>query len=375
MFNRKLQEIMESNFSKQKVALLLGARRVGKTELLETIYEKHKATTLWLNGEDADTATLLENRTEANYRKLLQGYNLLFIDEAQFIPDIARKVKLMIDTIKPLHIVITGSSAFDIVQMGEPLVGRTITYNMYPLAQMEWKQAENLLQTKQNLDDRLIYGSYPELSKIDTSEQKAVYLRELINTYLLKDILMFENIKNSQKLKDLLVLIAYQVGNEVSPHELGKQLGMSKNTVERYLDLLSKVFVIYSRSGYSSNLRKEVVKSKRWYFVDNGIRNGLINDFRPLAIRNDIGPLWEQYILAERIKYNSYKQNAVENYFWRTYDQQEIDLIEVKDTNLLAIECKWKDDKYKIPTAFAKAYPDATFQLINQGNYLEWIGG
>ena len=366
---------MENNFSKQKVALLLGARRVGKTELLQTIYQKRKQTTLWLNGEDADTTTLLENRTEANYRKLLEGYDLLFIDEAQFIPDIARKVKLMIDIIKPLHVVLTGSSAFDIVQMGEPLVGRTITYNMFPLAQMEWKQAENLLQTKQNLDDRLIYGSYPELSKMATSDQKAAYLRELINTYLLKDILMFENIKNSQKLKDLLVLIAYQVGNEVSPHELGKQLGMSKNTVERYLDLLSKVFVIYSRSGYSSNLRKEVVKSKRWYFVDNGIRNGLINDFRSLAIRNDIGPLWEQYILAERIKYNSYKQNAEESYFWRTYDQQEIDLIEVKDTNLFAIECKWKDDKYKIPTAFAKAYPEAKFQLINQGNYLDWIGG
>jgi len=375
MFYRKLQEIIESNFNKQKVSLLLGARRVGKTELLETIFEKHKSDTLWLNGEDTDTASLLEQRTIANYSKLLEGYKILFIDEAQYIPDIAIKVKLMIDNIKPLHIIITGSSAFDLAQMGEPLVGRIITYNIYPLAQMEWKQNENLLQTKQNLDDRLIYGSYPELSTLKTGDQKSMYLRELINTYLLKDILVFEQIKNSQKLKDLLVLIAYQVGHEVSPDELGKQLGMSKNTVERYLDLLSKVFVIYSRNGYSGNLRKEVVKSKRWYFIDNGIRNGLINDFRPLAIRNDIGPLWEQYVLSERIKYNSYRQQHVESYFWRTYDQQEIDLIEVHNTNLLAIECKWKEDKYKIPTAFAKAYPDADFQLLNQNNYLDWIGG
>ncbi len=375
MFNRNLQSIIENNLNKQKVSLLLGARRVGKTETLQTIYSSRKSTTLWLNGEDVDTITLLDNRTEANYRKLTDGYKLLIIDEAQYIDDIAQKVKLMIDTIKPLHIILTGSSAFDLAQMGEPLVGRTITYNLYPLAQMEWKQSENLLQTRQNLEDRLIYGSYPELSSINTSEQKSAYLRELINTYLLKDILVFENIKNSQKLKDLLVLIAYQVGNEVSLDELGKQLGMSKNTVEKYLDLLSKVFVIYSRNGYSSNLRKEVVKSKRWYFMDNGIRNGLINNFSPLALRNDVGALWEQYILAERIKYNSYNQYAVQSYFWRTYDQQEIDLIEVQNSNLLAIECKWKEDKYKIPTAFAKAYPDAKFQLINQSNYLDWIGG
>ncbi len=375
MFNRNLQAVMENNFDKQKVALLLGARRVGKTEMMQAMYLKRKQITLWLNGEDADTASLLENRTESNYRKLLEGYNLLFIDEAQFIPDIAQKVKLMIDTIHPLHVILTGSSAFDLTLMSGPLEGRTIIYNLYPLAQKEWKQSENLLQTEHNLEERLIYGSYPELSSINTSNQKAAYLRELINAYLLNYFLKFLQIKNSKKLKDLLVLIAYQVGNEVSPYLLGQQLGMSKNTVEKYLDLLSKVFVIYSRSGYSNNLRKEVVKSKRWYFMDNGIRNGLINDFRPLSVRNDIGALWEQYILAERIKYNSYNQNAVESYFWRTYDQQEIDLIEVKDTELLAIECKWKKESAKIPTAFAKAYPEAQFEVINQGNYLEWIGG
>ncbi len=373
MYNRSLQKVIEKNLSKQKVSLVLGARRVGKTEILQTIYEARKETTLWLNGEDNDTEVLLERRSEANYRKLLKGYKLLIIDEAQYIKDISRKVKLMIDTIKPLHIIITGSSAFDLVQMGEPLVGRTITYHLYPLAQMEWKQNENLLQTKQNLEDRLIYGSYPELSSMDNDDDKAIYLKELVNTYLLKDILIFEQINNSQKLRDLLKLIAYQVGSEVSLDELGKQLGISKNTVSRYLDLLSKAFVIYSRSGYSNNLRKEIVKSKKWYFIDNGVRNAIINDFRPVALRSDIGVLWEQYILGERIKLNEYKQRMVDSYFWRTYDQQEIDLIELKNKKLFAFECKWKGLKTKAPVAFTKSYPKAIFQIVNQENYLDWI--
>ncbi|MDZ4757600.1 MAG: ATP-binding protein [Bacteroidota bacterium] len=373
MYHRSLQKVIEKNLSKQKVSILLGARRVGKTEILQAIYESRKDTTLWLNGEDRDTEVLLERRSEANYRKLLAGYNLLIIDEAQYIEDVSRKVKLMIDTIKPLHIIITGSSAFDLSQMGEPLVGRSITYHLYPLAQMEWKQNENLLQIKQNLEDRLIYGSYPELSSIENDDDKAIYLKELVNTYLLKDILIFEQINNSQKLRDLLKLIAYQVGSEVSLDEIGKQLGMSKNTVSRYLDLLAKAFVIYSRSGYSNNLRKEIVKSKKWYFVDNGVRNAIINDFRPAALRSDIGILWEQYILGERIKYNEYKQIHTESYFWRTYDQQEIDLIEQKNKKLSAFECKWKDTIIKAPTAFTKSYPKATFQVINHENYLDWI--
>ncbi len=373
MIQRILKQQIESNLDKQKVSILLGARRVGKTQILQSIYATRKEATLWLNGEDVDVAQLLEHRSESHYQKLLQGYKLLIIDEAQYIPDIARKMKLMIDTIQPLHIILTGSSAFDLVQIGEPLVGRSITYHLHPLAQMEWQQGENFLQTQQNLEDRLIFGSYPELSHFTTKDQKRNYLKELVNSYLLKDILAFEQIKSAQKLKDLLVFIAYQVGAEVSSQELGQQLGMSKNTVDKYLDLLTKVFILYSRSGYSRNLRKEVVKSKCWYFVDNGIRNALINDFGPLALRKDIGVLWEQYILGERIKYNTYHQKQVDSYFWRTYDQQEVDLIEVYDNQILAIECKWKEKQAKIPTAFAKVYPDAVFQVVHQANYLEWI--
>jgi predicted AAA+ superfamily ATPase len=373
MLRRILQNTLEENLSRQKVTMLLGARRTGKTELLQSVFEAHESTTLWLNGEDMDTASLLEKRTQANYRRLLEGYTLLMIDEAQYIPDIAKKVKLMIDTIKPLHVILTGSSSFDLMQMEQPLVGRSITLQLFPLSQQEWKQQENALQTKQNLEDRLIYGSYPEISQLKTARQKETYLKELVNTYLLKDIFAFENIRNTQKIRDLLVLIAFQIGAEVSVDELGRNLGMSKNTVERYLDLLSKVFVLYSRSGYSGNLRKEVVKSRRWYFVDNGIRNAIINNFSPLATRQDVGALWEQYFLGERIKYNQYTGSGAESYFWRTYDQQEIDLVESYNGKLIAFECKWKKVKVKPPLAFTKAYPDAGFHVATQETYLDWI--
>lgn len=192
---------------------------------------------------------------------------------------------------------------------------------------------------------------------------------------MLKDILPFEDIRNPQKIKDLLVLLCYQLGNEVSSDELGRQLGMSKNTVDRYLDLLTKVFVIYKRGGFSRNLRKEVVKSSRWYFYDNGIRNALINNFSPIAVRQDVGMLWENYVCAERIKYNGYRGLQVNSYFWRTYDQQEIDVIEEADAQISAFEMKWKQGKAKLPAAFGKAYQEATFEIITKDNYLPFIGG
>ena len=373
MLVRSLENRIKSRFHLQKVSLLIGARRVGKTELLQKIRETSSKKILWLNGEDADVEKILENRTVANYQNLLQGYDILMIDEAQYIPDIGRKLKLMIDEIKPLHIVVTGSSALDISQSGEPLVGRTFTYYLFPMAQVELKQAENVLQTKQYLEERLIYGSYPELVFMKTHDEKKRYLQELVNTYLLKDILAFERVQNPQKLKDLLGLIAMQIGSEVSLDELGKNLQMSKNTVERYLDLLSKVFVIYPRKGYSKNLRKEIAKRNRWYFYDNGIRNYLIGNMQPLALRQDIGMLWENYFLSERIKFNTYNEKHIESYFWRTYDQQEIDLIELENEQITAFECKWKLHKHKIPTAFANAYPDANFSTVHQDNYLEYI--
>ncbi|QEK52363.1 ATP-binding protein [Pedobacter aquae] len=375
----KIQRLAALQLAKRiqqnKVLLLFGTRRVGKTHLLKSIESSLNIPFLHLNAEDTDTATLLENRSIANYKRLLGENRLLIIDEAQVIPEIGKILKLMIDEFEDLTIIATGSSAFDLSnQTGEPLTGRSYTYYLYPIAQAELAQHENILQTRQNLEERLIYGSYPEIFSLDSLKEKEEYLKNLVNSYLLKDILRFENIQNSNKIFDLMKLIAYQVGAEVSLDELGKQLGMSKNTVERYLDLLAKVQILFKLSGYSSNLRKEVTKSSKWYFFDNGIRNAIINDFRPLAIRQDTGLLWENYCIYERIKINRYQKTDAEFFFWRTYDQQEIDLIEKVGHNIHAFEFKYSNHKkVKVPVFFQKNYPDAEFNLIHRDNYIDFI--
>ena len=279
----------------------------------------------------------------------------------------------MIDEIDGLKIIITGSSAFDISNnTGEPLTGRKHTFNLYPFSEKEYNQTENILQKPDNLKQRLIYGNYPELIHLKDNNEKKDYLSEIVNSYLLKDILAFENIRNSSKIINLLRLIAWQVGSEVSYNEIGKKLSMSKNTVEKYLDLLSKVFVLYKVEGFSKNLRKEVVKSSKWYFYDNGIRNTLIANLQNIELRNDIGILWENYILSERLKYQSNKGIISNNYFWRTYSGQEIDWIEERDGVLFAYEIKWNKTA-KVPSAWKQAYPDSEFEVINKDNYIKWI--
>lgn len=358
-----------------KVLVILGARRIGKTVFIGQIIGQLFEPYLLLNGEDITTADVLKKRSVENYKRLLGDRKILVIDEAQKIPEIGKILKLIVDEIKGIKIIATGSSTFDLNdKLGEPLTGRKITFNIYPLAQMEFSKIENLIQTKDNIEERLVFGSYPELIHYKTKEEKTEYLKEIVNSYLLKDILAFENIRNSSKLFDLLRLLAFQVGKEVSYNKLGTQLSMSKNTVERYLDLLSKVFVIYKLQGFSRNLRKEVTKSSKWYFYDNGIRNTLIANHNPLSLRNDVGELWENYLLSERIKHQSYTGMLVNNYFWRTYEQQEIDWIEEREGKLHAYEIKWNPGKkIKPPTAWKEAYPTACFEIISQDNYLDLI--
>ena len=371
---RLLQQKIEKQLGKQKVIMLYGTRRIGKTTIIESIAAQHGAAVLLLQGEDMQVAELLSNRTIANYRQLTKGKKIIIIDEAQAVPEIGKILKLMIDNIKGITIIATGSSSFDLVyKTGEPLVGRNIVHHLYPVAQAELAAIEDSLTTARNLEHRLIYGSYPELWQMDDETERKDYLKQLVNSYLLKDLLIMENIKGADVLYKLLQLLAWQVGSQVSTVELGNTLQLNKLTVERYLDLLAKVFIIYPLHGYSSNLRKEVSKSKKWYFYDNGIRNALINNFSPLHARNDIGQLWEQYVLSERIKYNSYRGHQPQYFFWRTYDNQEIDLLEVNNEQLQAIECKWQNRKVKVPAAFAKAYPDAAFAAVDQTNYLDWI--
>ncbi|WP_290796856.1 ATP-binding protein [Flavihumibacter sp. UBA7668] len=372
---RIAENLLEKQIGKQKVLLLYGSRRVGKTTLIEKIVANHKGHVLFLQGEDMDVASLLQKRTVTNYKRLIGKKKLVVIDEAQAVPEIGKILKLMIDSIKGITIIATGSSSLELVSAsGEPLVGRQLIFQLFPVAQAELSDEEDLIATKSNLEQRLIFGSYPELWQLPDDEEKAAYLKSMVSSYLLKDLLAYENVKGANLVYKLLQLLAFQVGSEVSTVELGNTLQINKKTVERYLDLLAKVFIIYPLSGFAGNLRKEVSKSKKWYFYDNGIRNALINNFSPLAARNDVGKLWEQYFLAERLKYNQYRQYFPQYHFWRTYDQQELDLLEINDKQeMTAYECKWKPNRTKIPAGFAKAYPDADFSVISPDNYLDFI--
>jgi predicted AAA+ superfamily ATPase len=372
---RILFKTLQTYLIPNKVNILFGARRVGKTFLLKKIVSEMEFSTLWLNGEDIEIQNMLAVRSIANYKRLTANKELIIIDEAQVIPNIGAILKLMIDEIPTLRIIASGSSAFDLGnKLGEPLVGRAFWHELFPVAQIELNLYENYIETLRNLEERLLYGAYPEIFTLPSIEQKEEYLRDLVNSYLLKDIISFEGVRNSAKIYDLLKLLSFQVGKEVSLQELGNQLGMSKNTVEKYLDLLEKVYVLKRVGAYSKNLRKEISKSSRWYFWDNGIRNAIIGDFRPIKFRSDIGELWENYLITERFKKNKYQRNYAEAYFWRTYDQQEIDYLEVKNQEIHAFEFKWNSTKKaKVPKAFAEGYPDASFEVITQQNYLEFI--
>lgn len=374
LVKRLLQDRITTRIQQNKAILIFGARRVGKTVLIRQLINSFEGKTMLLNGEDYDTLALLEERSIANYRHLLEGVSLLAIDEAQNIPDIGSKLKLIVDEIEGIRVIASGSSSFDLLnKTGEPLVGRSTQFHLTPFSQREIALIETALETRQNLESRLIYGSYPEVVTLDSFEHKTDYLREIVGAYLLKDILASDGLKNSGKMKDLLRLIAFQLGNEVSYDELGKQLGMSKNTVEKYLDLLSKVFVIYRLGAYARNLRKEVTKAGKWYFYDNGIRNAIIGNFNPLSIRQDVGALWENYLISERIKANYNEGLGKEFYFWRTYDHQEIDLIEESSDSLTALEFKWGNKKPNVPGIFKEAYLNATFDVVNKENYLNYI--
>lgn len=375
-YKRAIIQEFANKLVPNKVLVLLGARRVGKTQLIKKYIETVQPDSyLQLNGEDINDINLLQERSVNNYKRLLANINLLVIDEAQNVPDIGAILKLIVDTIEGITVIATGSSMFDLANnLGEPLVGRKNTLYLFPLSQIEFSEFENYKQTTELLEQRLLFGGYPELEQYESWEEKKDYLYEIVNSYLLKDILVFEGIKNSDKIYDLLRLIAFQTGKEVSLQELGNQLQLSKNTVEKYLDLLSKVFILFKLEGFSRNLRKEITKTSRWYFYDNGIRNALINNFNRLDSRTDIGDLWENYLASERIKKQHYQKIRTNNYFWRTYDQQELDWLEEKAEQLAAFEFKWNEKKKaKIPAAFLKAYPEASFEVINKANYLDFI--
>jgi predicted AAA+ superfamily ATPase len=371
---RDLSMNIRKKLQSNKVVIVFGARRVGKTVLVKEILDQVNEPVLTLNGEDINVHDKLAIRSIENYKQIIGSYKLLYIDEAQKIPEIGLKLKLMIDEIEGLKIIISGSSSFDIHKdAGEPLTGRKYSFNLFALSENEYNQIENSISKVDKVRERLVFGNYPELLHLPDKEDKIDYLNEMVSSYLLKDILVYENIKNSQKIFNLLRLIAFQIGGEVSLQELGNQLGISKNTVEKYLDLLSKVFILHKVEGFSRNLRKEITKNSRWYFLDNGIRNAVIANFNSIESRNDIGALWENYMISERLKYQEYKRLMSNNYFWRTYDQQEVDWVEEREGALFGYEFKWKESLVKVPKQWENAYPDASFEVINKNNFIEWL--
>lgn len=374
MIQRALEKKLLSDIKPQKVVLLLGARRVGKTVLMEKLIREYGDGVVFLNGEDYATVEMLSARTISSYKQLFQGVKLLAIDEAQNIPHIGNILKLIIDHIEGLSVIVSGSSSFDLYNMaGEPLVGRSNHYMLYPFSLKELSKEESGVETMQLLEERLVYGMYPELIHISDFDKKKQYLLEVVNSYLLKDILMIDGIKNSSKMRDLLRLVAFQMGSEVSYDELARQLGLSRNTVEKYLDLLSKIYVIYKLPAFSKNKRKEVTKSSKWYFTDNGIRNAVINDFRVVSMREDVGLLWESFLIGERMKKRNNANEFASFYFWRSYSMQEIDLIEEFNGIISAFEFKWNNKKVKAPSRFVENYPHTDFNVINKINFWDFI--
>lgn len=371
---RTLQAKIEERLAPGKAVLIYGARRVGKTILLKEIFNKIEGKKMLLIGEDMDVQNMLQNRSVHHYRQLFEGMNLLAIDEAQSIPEIGSVIKLIIDEIPHIQVIATGSSSFDLLnKIGEPLVGRASQFLLTPFSIREIAQKQNGMELRQNLENRNVYGSYPEVVGMTSNTMKEEYLRDIVNAYLLKDILAIDGLRNTAKMNRLLQLVAFQIGSEVSYEELGKQLGMHRETVEKYLDLLSKVFVVYKLGAFSRNMRKEVSKAGKWYFYDNGIRNAIIGNFKDANSRMDMGKLWENFFITEKLKDNQNHLLHCQFHFWRTYDQQEIDLIEEKNEVINAYEMKWGKKLPKAPAGFMKTYTGADFNVVNPDNYLEFL--
>lgn len=357
-----------------KALIIFGPRQVGKTTLVSRYLKSTSYRYKFDSGDDLMTQNLLANADFKTIREYIAGYQLIVIDEAQKIPNIGQALKIMVDQIPGLRIIATGSSSFELAgQVGEPLTGRKKTLTLFPIAQLELSKELNHFELKQHLEDYLIYGSYPKVISYASHQAKREYITEIVHSYLLKDILELDKIKNSKILLDLLRLLVFQVGNEVSHSELAQKLGVDTKTVSRYLDLLEKGFVIYNLRGFSRNLRKEITKKSKYYFYDNGIRNALIANFNPLNMRDDVGRLWENFIFIERIKKQAYLPIYANNYFWRTWDKKEIDLVEEREGRLFGYEFKWGKQSIKAPRDWLQTYDNADFNIINQLNYLEFI--
>lgn len=372
---KRAYEPLKSHLAPNSVLVIYGPRRAGKTTLLQSYLSSTEWKYRSVVGDDVPTQQLLSSRNAAQIQEYLEGYELFAIDEAQYVPEIGHALKIIVDQVPDIRVIATGSSSFELAgQIGEPLTGRKKTLTLYPISQGELLSLYNKYDLKQDLENRLIFGSYPQVIMANKRQERISIITEIANSYLLKDILDFDRVRGSRSLWDLLKLLAFQVGSEASQNELSRSLGIDVKTVGRYLDLLEKAFVLYRLDGFSRNLRREVTRNSKYYFYDNGIRNAVVNQFNPIDQRDDIGALWENFVVMERIKHLEYSFIPTNQYFWRTYSHQEIDLVEEKGKNLDGYEFKWSQTKPpKVPPEWSRTYPRATYSVITPDNYQEFV--
>jgi predicted AAA+ superfamily ATPase len=369
---RELIETLQLNLIKHKVILLFGARQTGKTTLLKKLLTSDDDV-LWLNGDESDVRLMLQNQTSAGLRAFIGAKKTVIIDEAQRIEDIGLTIKLIHDNYPEIKIIATGSSAFELKnKTNEPLTGRKLEFKLFQFSTKELVNHHGLLNENRLLQHRMIFGYYPDI--VNNLGDETELLKNLADSYLFKDILMLDGIKKPEKLIKLLQALAFQVGSKVSYNEIGTLVGLDSKTIEKYVDLLEQSFVIFKLNSFSRNLRNELKFSRKIYFYDNGIRNAVINNFSPLAIRQDTGMLWENYLVSERMKRNHYDKNYCNSFFWRTKAQQEVDYLEEKNGKLFAYEFKWNSKKNaKITKTFTSNYPEAEINIITPENYLDFV--
>jgi len=370
----RIYKDLQKYLSYKKVVILYGPRQVGKTTLIEEFLKTYSGTYRFDTGDDIEVRNVFLSESKSQLLDYAGSNSLIVIDEAQRIPGIGLGLKILGDALPKTYFLITGSSSIELLgQVGEPLTGRKKTLFLYPLSQKEIHPNQNRFDMKRNLESYLLFGVYPEVVTIQNKKEKEDYLKELTHSYLLKDILEMDKVKNSQVLLDLLRSLAFQIGGEVSLSELSRNLQINAKTVARYIDLLEKSFIIFGLRGFSRNLRKEITKMRKFYFFDNGIRNALISNFNPLSLRNDIGMLWENFLFMERLKKRSYDDINANIFFWRTWDQDEIDLIEEREGHLFGYEFKYKSQKKLKISSWQENYPDEPVEVIDSENYPEFI--
>ena len=348
MFTRSLQSVIENRLHQKKAIILIGARQVGKSTLFDNIVKQIQLPTLTRNCDEPETRQILTDINSKQLALLIGKNKVVVIDEAQRVDNIGMTLKLITDNFPDIQLLATGSSSFELRnRLNEPLTGRKYEYTLYPMSTEELMHDKGLLYVKQTLDSRLLYGSYPDV--LNNPDNAKEILMNLASSYLYKDILEHEGIRRPELINKLLIALALQVGSEVSHNELAKTIGTDNKTIERYIDMLEKCFVIFRLSAFSRNLRTELRKSKKIYFYDNGIRNAIIQNFAPLAMRQDVGALWENFFISERIKRNHYNGSYAQSYFWRTTRQQEVDYIEIENGEISAFEMKWNPNKKGTP--------------------------